>query len=102
MIIAENVLEAALAQVFSGQACGHRMSFAEIAQAWGDTGLRLSDLRDAIREAVEQHHLRSFAADSGLVFELTGSGQQRYAGRRERGESAAQWLGERRQGLVTG
>ena len=102
MITADNVLEAALAEVFAGQAPGHRMSFAEIAQAWTGTGLRLADLRDAIREAVEQRHLRSCEVSVGLTFELTSNGRQRYDGRRSRGESPAQWLSDHRGALVPG
>lgn len=101
MIIADNVLEAALAQVFAGQAAGHRMSFAAIADAWGGTGLRLSDLRDAIREAVDQHHLSSRETADGLAFELTAGGRDRYD-RHARDDSPAQWLRQHRRLATTG
>lgn len=102
MIIAENVLESALAQVFSGQMPGRRMSFHEIAQAWGRIGLRLSDLRDAIRAAVDQHDLRSCSGSSELTLELTPSGYQRYSSLRSRDDSATQWLQQHRQLLPAG
>ena len=101
MIIAEHVLEAALAQIFAGRAAGERLSFAEIAAAWSNTGLRLSDLRDAIRAAVDQHDLRSHGESEGLIFELSRGGHMRYERALQRYETPAHWLREHRQAATT-
>lgn len=78
MLISENVLEHALAQVFDGKTAGERLSLAEIATVWPMVGLRHADMRDAIREMVESHCLETQSHHGGLEFVLTRRGEQRF------------------------
>lgn len=79
MLISENVMEHALAQVFDGKTAGERLSLAEISTVWGMVGLRHADMRDAIREMVESHCLETQSHHGGLEFVLTRRGEQRFS-----------------------
>jgi hypothetical protein len=74
MMIPESLLEQALALVFDGKAAGERLSFYDMTQQWNRLGLRLADLRDAVRETVDRHFLRVQDQQGMLVFELTAAG----------------------------
>ena len=78
MMISENVLEQALAQVFDGKAAGEKLPLAEISTVWNTLGLRNSDMRDAIREMIECHCLETQSHHGGLEFVLTRRGEQRF------------------------
>jgi hypothetical protein len=83
MMIPESLLEQALAQVFAGKAGGDGMSFYEITQEWTRLGLRLADLRDAVRETVDRRFLKVQDQQGILVFELTAAGHARFHGCRK-------------------
>jgi hypothetical protein len=97
MMIPENILAQALAQVFEGRPVGARMGFTEITQAWHNLGLRLGDLRDAIREMVERHCLTVQEDQGDLVFELTALGCRRFDGCRDTVPSPQDWLRQLRE-----
>jgi|GEM_PF-6159676 len=92
MMIAENVLEQALAQVFDGKSAGEKLSLAEISTVWGTVGLRSADMRDAIREMVENHCLETQSHHGGLEFVLTRYGAQRFSSCRPHAVASQDWL----------
>lgn len=94
MQVSENILEQALAQVFDAKPAGASMTLAEIAAYWTQLGLRKSDLRDAIREMVEDHCLISYSHLDSLAFELTEHGAKRFDICRHHKSSLQDWLKE--------
>lgn len=78
MLIAEHVLEQALAQVFYGKSAGTSMALEDIATAWNRVGLRSSDLRDALRGMVERNCLIARTHLGNLEFLLTERGAIRF------------------------
>lgn len=78
MLIAENFLEQALAQIFDGKSAGTSMALEDIATAWNNVGLRKSDLSDALREMVERNCLIAQNDMSNLSFVLTEHGAIRF------------------------
>jgi hypothetical protein len=92
MMIPESLLEQALALVFDGKAAGERLSFYDMTQQWNRLGLRLADLRDAVRETVDRHFLRVQDQQGMLVFELTAAGQARFHKCRNDAGGLQQWL----------
>ena len=78
MMISENVLEQALAQVFDGKSAGEKLSLAEISTVWNAVGLGNASMRDAIREMIESHCLETQSHHGGLEFVLTRLGEQRF------------------------
>lgn len=97
MLISENVLEEALAQVFDGKSTGANMELEEITAAWAKTGLRKSDLRDALRQMVEAHGLIPYSHQGNLAFLLTEQGALRFDICRHRGTGLQAWLASRRE-----
>lgn len=96
MLVSENILEQALAQVFDGKSAGASMSLAEISACWAQVGLRKSDLRDAIREMVEHRCLISYNYLDSLAFELTEHGAMRFDVSRHHQSGLQDWLKEHR------
>ncbi|MES2489908.1 MAG: hypothetical protein V4607_08945 [Pseudomonadota bacterium] len=78
MLIAENVLEQALAQVFDGKPAGTRMALDDIAIAWKGVGLRRSDLSDALQAMVERNYLVVQNDLDNLFYVLTEHGAIRF------------------------
>lgn len=99
MLIAESVLEKALAQVFEGKPAGATMSLAEIIEAWNAVGFRQADLRDAIRETLERHCLQAQHRQGALEFLLTEQGALRFNICRS-GRSASQGWPETQQQMA--
>ncbi len=95
MMISENVLEQALAQVFDGKAAGEKLSLAEISTVWDTVGLRRADMRDAIREMIECHCLETQSHHGGLEFVLTRHGEQRFNSCRHHPVGTQDWAEER-------
>ncbi|PTU31450.1 hypothetical protein [Stenotrophobium rhamnosiphilum] len=78
MMISENALEQALAQIFDGKSAGEKLSLAEISTVWNASGLHSANMRDAIREMIECHCLETQSHHGGLEFVLTRHGEQRF------------------------
>jgi hypothetical protein len=96
MLVSENILEQALAQVFDGIPAGASMTLAEVSAGWNKVGLRKSDLRDAIREMVEHRCLISYNYLDSLAFELTEHGAMRFDVCRDYKPGLQDWLKEQR------
>lgn len=73
MLISSNTLRLALLRIFenAGARAGDNLLFRDIATAWTRTGLRNSDLRDAVNEMIESGGLCSGDCDGALGFSLT-------------------------------
>lgn len=73
MHISPKVLRLSLLRLFAEAAVGPDgcLSFAEISMRWPQTGLRGSDLRDAVRELVDSGDLRATGQDDGLRLSLS-------------------------------
>lgn len=71
-----STLATALASVWqrTGAEAGIPVSFVTLAREWSDAGLRLSDLRDAVRELIEKGHARARERQGHLAVELTQAG----------------------------
>lgn len=95
MMISENGLEQALAQVFDGKSAGEKLPLAEISTVWHTLGLRNSDMRDAIREMIESHCLETQSHHGGLEFVLTRLGAQRFTSCRHHHAESQDWSEER-------
>ena len=79
MLVSTSRLEAALVDVVqrAGMASGVPIRFTTIAQEWSRIGMRMSDLRDAIRELIERRYATAFEKDGQLAFTVTPSGLRR-------------------------
>lgn len=73
MHISPKVLRLSLLRLFAEAAVGPdgRLSFAEISTRWPHTGLRNSDLRDAVRELVDSGDLLASGENDGLRLSLS-------------------------------
>lgn len=73
MIVSSTALEAAFLKAWArtGAEPGVPVSFTTLAQEWRNTGLRMSDLRDAVREMIEKGHALARDRQGHLALELT-------------------------------
>ena len=73
MHISPKVLRLSLLRLFAEAAVGPEgcLSFAEVNMRWPHTGLRDSDLRDAVRELVDSGDLLASGEDDGLHLSLS-------------------------------
>jgi hypothetical protein len=92
MLISEDILELALAWIFDGNDPGSRLEYPDIANAWQRSGLRLADLRDAIREALDRRDLSAQHHHGTLAFELTPTGSRRFNKCRANGLGSNPWI----------
>lgn len=72
MHISPKVLRLSLLRLFAEAAVGPdgALSFAEVSMRWPQTGLRGSDLRDAVRELLDSGDLQASGEDDGLHLHL--------------------------------
>lgn len=97
MLVTENVLEQALAQVFDGKSAGASLTLTDITTGWTSVGLRKADLRDALREMVEAQCLLVENQLGSLIFTLTEHGALRFEICRHHKTNLQNWLEERRE-----
>jgi len=95
MLVSENILEQALAQVFDGLPVNVDMTFAEINAAWARLGLRKTDLHEAIQKMVENHCLVARNLSGSLGFALTEHGATRFNKHRHQRDHLHDWLKQR-------
>jgi hypothetical protein len=79
MLISSTTLRIALLRIFNnaGADADDGLAFYDIATAWTSTGLRNSDLRDAVNEMVECGDLRTGEREGALCFSLTAEARRR-------------------------
>lgn len=73
MQISPQILRLALLRVFA-EAESERLEFAQVSSLWPRTGLRQSDLRDAVRELLDSGDLLGSGADDTLQLALSPQG----------------------------
>jgi hypothetical protein len=73
MHISPRILRLALLRVFAqtGVGASGSLSLAEVSAAWPQTGLRQSDLRDAVREMLDSGELEGSGPDESLSLALS-------------------------------
>lgn len=78
MMVTSAALESAFHKVWqrTGAEPGVAVSFTTLAQEWVGTGMRMSDLRDAVRESIEKGYAQLRDRQGHLAVELTESGWQ--------------------------
>jgi len=81
MLISSTALELAVHQILQRHhiAAGEQVTFDDLHQGWNHTGLRVSDLRDALRGLVDKGCLDCPPGGPDLMFRLTESGQAYFA-----------------------
>ena len=77
MVISSGALELAVFRILQRHQVtpGEMVAFDELQQGWSHTGLRASDLRDALRSLVDKGCLECPPDGPDLMFRLTDSGQ---------------------------
>lgn len=81
MFTPSTVLQSAFARVVArtGAAPGAPVGFSAMAREWSGLGMSMDDLRDAIRELIENRYARACATVDGLAIEPTAEGLRRLA-----------------------
>lgn len=78
MHISPQILRLALLRIFAeaGVGAGEKLSFGEVSARWPQTGLRGSDLRDAVRELLDSGDLIGSGGDEALSLALSPETQR--------------------------
>lgn len=79
MQVEDSTLERAVFKVFQSQrlAADQSLNFTDLQDAWYQTGLRVEDLRDAVRVLLERGFITVDGKDNTMFLNLTVSGARR-------------------------
>ena len=79
MQVEDSTLERAVFNIFQSQqlSAAQSLSFIDLQDAWCHTGLRVEDLRDAVRVLLERGYITVDGKDGTMYLTLTSAGMQR-------------------------
>jgi len=80
MLVSPTTLELAFWRILHDRRAetGTPLPFGELEQEWDKTGLRRSDLRDAVRMTLERGWVECVPESAGLALRLTSGGYRRF------------------------